>query len=367
MRIIEDIKLDFKDVLLLPKRSTLTSRSEVDLTREFKFKYSKYPYKGIPILVANMDTTGTIKMAEALHKFQLGVCLHKFLSLDELFNHFNSPTSEYTWYSTGITDADGTKWKELLKKFEGTENAPKRVVIDVANGHQEQFVNFIKKFRDRNPDITIAAGNIVTGDMAEALILAGADVIKSGIGPGSVCLTRKIAGVGMPQLSTIIEVADASHGLGGHIISDGGITCPGDVSKAFGANSDFVMCGGLFAGTDECDGEFISKYFETDELIDPENEGFKKKVIKKTFMKFYGMSSEAAMEKHYGGVATHRTSEGKETLVPYKGPVEDTVLEILGGLRSTMTYVGARKLKELSKRTTFVRVTQQINEVFGKS
>lgn len=170
--------------------------------------------------------------------------------------------------------------------------------------------------------------------------------MKIGIGPGSVCTTRKQTGVGYPQLSAVLECADAAHGLGGHVIADGGCTCPGDFAKAFGGGADFVMAGGLFAAHDESGGELVT-------------------IDGKQFKQFYGMSSSVAMNRHAGGVAEYRSSEGKAVVLPYKGPVAYTIRDILGGLRSACTYVGAAKLKELPKRTTFIRVSQQLNEVFG--
>ena len=194
------------------------------------------------------------------------------------------------------------------------------------------------------------AGNVVTGEMTEQLILSGADIVKVGIGPGSVCTTRKKTGVGYPQLSAVMECADAAHGLSGHIISDGGCTMPGDFSKAFGAGADFVMAGGMFSGHDESGGETVT---DSD--------------TGRKYKEFYGMSSAHAMTKHSGGVADYRASEGKYVLVPYRGPVSGTVRTILGGVRSSCTYVGARKLKELSKRTTFIRISPHShhNVVFG--
>ena len=221
----------------------------------------------------------------------------------------------------------------------------KFICIDVANGYSEHFVNFLKQTRKQFPDKVIIAGNVVTGEMVEELLLAGADIIKVGIGPGSVCTTRIKTGVGYPQLSAIIECADAAHGLGGHIISDGGCTTPGDVAKAFGAGSDFVMLGGMLAGHTESGGELLE-------------------INGKKFKQFYGMSSATAMNKHVGGVAEYRASEGKAVKLPFKGNVADTVLDILGGLRSSCTYVGASRLKELTKRTTFIRVSEQENRVF---
>ena len=346
MRIEQDIKLDFKDVLIRPKRSTLTSRSEVDISREFVFLHSQKTYRGIPIVAANMDATGTFEMARALARHQLGVALHKHYDEQDLLDFFAEPSSGgMTFYSMGITTPDLEKFRRVMEKANGTiEN----VCVDVANGYTKAFISFIHKLRREFPSITIMAGNVVTGEMTEELILDGVDIVKVGIGPGSVCTTRKMAGVGYPQLSAIIECADAAHGLHGLICADGGCTSPGDLAKAFGAGADFIMLGGMLAGHDECASELV------------EVNGERK-------MRFYGMSSREAMNKYAGGVAGYRASEGKEVLLDYRGPVENTLQDILGGVRSACTYVGARQLKELSKRTTFVRVTQQLNEVFGAS
>ena len=293
-----------------------------------------------------MDTTGTFEMAKALDPFMLSAALDKHYSEDVLVKFFTELERKATaFYTLGIGDDDWEKFQSVNRKAPGSVQY---VFIDVANGYTERFVNFIKKVRDTYPDLVIMAGNVVTGDMTEELLLSGADIVKIGIGPGSVCLTRKMTGVGYPQLSAVIECADAAHGLGGRICADGGCTTPGDIAKAFGGGADFVMLGGMFAAHDECAGKTITK------------DG-------KTMKQFYGMSSEQAMEKWSGGVAKYRASEGKEVFLPSRGPVAGTVQEILGGLRSACTYVGARRLKELTLRTTFVRVTQQLNEVFGKS
>ena len=346
MRIEQDLKLDFSDVLIRPKRSTLTSRSEVDISREYSFLHSGRKYDGVPVVAANMDTIGTFEMATALGPFRLSVALHKYYPEDELARFFREPDSPaVVFYSMGITQADYDKFRRLK---EATGEAIGYVCVDVANGYTRILVDFLRKLRQAYPDITIMAGNVVTGEMTEELILDGADIVKVGIGPGSVCTTRKMAGVGYPQLSAVIECADAAHGLGGLICSDGGCTVPGDIAKAFGGGADFVMLGGMLAGHDEC----------PDDLVEYEGTRMKR---------FYGMSSRAAMDKYAGGVAGYRAAEGKEVLIAPRGPVEVTVQEILGGLRSACTYVGARKLKELSKRTTFVRVARQLNEVFGKS
>jgi len=344
MRIEQDLKLDFKDVLIRPKRSTLTSRSEVDISREFAFLHSQQKYKGIPIIAANMDTTGTFEMARALAKHQLSVALHKHYSDEELLAFFAAqPPSPPSFYSMGITQPDYDKFCRIMKQSGDTIQY---VCVDVANGYTKAFITFIHKLRDAFPNITIMAGNVVTGEMTEELILDGVDIVKVGIGPGSVCTTRRMSGVGYPQLSAIIECADAAHGLHGLICADGGCTSPGDLAKAFGAGADFIMLGGMLAGHDECGSELV------------EVDGVKK-------MRFYGMSSREAMERYSGGVAEYRAAEGKEVLLDYRGAVEGTLQEILGGVRSACTYVGARQLKELSKRTTFIRVSQQLNEVFG--
>ena len=338
MRIEEDIKLDFKDVLIRPKRSTLSSRREVDLVKLYKFKHSRYEYEGIPIMAANMDGVGTISMAMALHKQRLFTCLTKSYNIDiDNFAEFRVRRDNYA-VSTGTGDEDFRNLNTII-----TGIGAQFICIDVANGYSEHFGDFVESVRNRWPDKTIIAGNVVTADMTQELILRGADIVKVGIGPGSVCTTRIQTGVGYPQLSAIIECADAAHGLGGHIIADGGCTCPGDVAKAFGAGADFVMLGGMFAGHDEGGG-----------------------TVENGRVTFYGMSSDTAMEKHHGGVAEYRSSEGRTVDIPYRGPVSKTVLDILGGLRSACTYVGASNLKQLPKCTTFIRVNRQINDVFLK-
>ncbi|MBD3724583.1 MAG: GMP reductase [Flavobacteriaceae bacterium] len=346
MRIESDLKLGFKDVMFRPKRSTLKSRSQVDLEREYKFLHSPFKWKGIPIMGANMDTVGTFEMALSLAQKQLFTAIHKHYTIEEWKSFMNSTPSNIINY---IAVSTGTGKKDIEKVLEIFKQNPELqfLCIDVANGYSEYFVEFVKKMRGYLPEKVIIAGNVVTGEMVEELLLSGADIVKVGIGPGSVCTTRVKTGVGYPQLSAIIECADAAHGLGRHIISDGGCSVPGDVAKAFGAGANFVMLGGMLAGHDESGGELIEKNGEKYKL-------------------FYGMSSSTAMTKHVGGVAEYRASEGKTVQVPYRGPVEYTVLDILGGLRSTCTYVGAAQLRELSKRTTFIRVTEQENRVFTK-
>jgi GMP reductase len=341
-----DLKLDFKDVLIRPKRSTLQSRNDVNVNRTFTFLHNQRDWTGFPLIAANMDVVGTMAVARTLSRFGAMTALHKHYQAEELIAFFQGDESGNVFYSLGITDADREKFKAVKAK------APvDKLCIDVANGYTERFVEVVARMREENPDIVIMAGNVVTGDMTEALLLAGADIVKVGIGPGSVCTTRKMTGVGYPQLSAIIECADAAHGLKGQVCGDGGCTVPGDLSKAYGAGADFVMLGGMLAGHDECEGDI--RYEERDGQRVP------------TAMVFYGMSSDTAMHKYAGGVASYRASEGKTVEVPYRGPIEGTVQEIMGGVRSMMTYIGATKLKEVPKRTTFVRVGAQLNTVFG--
>ncbi len=346
MRIETDVKLDFKDVLIRPKRSTLNTRSAVDVSRTFRFLHTGSEWKGFPLIAANMDVTGTMAMARALGRHGALTALHKHNPEDELAAFFAGPDGPHAFYSLGTTAADVKKLAAVAKR------APiKLICLDVANGYAEKFLDVVKRVRDDHPESVIMAGNVVTGDMTEALVIAGADIVKIGIGPGSVCTTRRVTGVGYPQLSAIIECADAAHGLKGLVCADGGCTVPGDVAKAYGAGADFVMLGGMLAGHDECDGDIR---YET-------RDGEKVPVG----MAFYGMSSETAMKKYAGGVAHYRAAEGKTVETPYRGPVEGTLSEIMGGVRSMMTYIGAAHLKEVSKRTTFVRVSAQTNDVFG--
>ena len=382
MRLEEDVKLDYKDVLIRPKRSTLGSRKEVDLTRGYTFRNFKpqqvdtgnlpygYPagpyierhWRGIPIMASNMDGVGTFEIADVLGEMGLFTCLVKTYDVNALVNFFDTPAFEdrknYTAYSMGITEKDHDKFRLVY------EQAPniKFVCIDVANGYSNRFRDFVKQFRELYPHIVIIAGNVVTGEMTEELILSGADIVKVGIGPGSVCTTRVQTGVGYPQLSAVIECADAAHGLGGHIIADGGCTCPGDVAKAFAGGADFVMLGGMLAGHDQGGGDIITKRYFTDEM-----DGDSRVIKEKKFVQFYGMSSESANDKHFGGLKEYRSSEGRTVLVPYRGPVARTVQDILGGVRSACTYTGALKLKQLSKCATFIRCSQTHNSVYESS
>jgi len=344
MRIDDDLKLTFRDVLIRPKRSTLKSRSDVSLSRSFKFRHTENEWKGVPVVAANMDTTGTFEMAKALQKNKMMTCLQKFYSVKEIRKAIEEGMKPE---NIAVTSGSTKESLELLKRKMAIDEKLKFICLDVANGYREDFLQFVRKTRKEFNDKIIIAGNVATREMTEALILAGADIVKVGIGPGSVCTTRKVAGVGYPQLSAISECADAAHGLAGHVMSDGGCTSPGDVAKAFAAGADFVMLGGMLAGHDESGGELKTK----------ENG--------KQYKSFYGMSSAKAMKTYFGEVAKHRAPEGKEVEVPYRGPVEITVQSILGGIRSACSYVGARRIKDLPKCTTFVRVTMTTNEIYA--
>lgn len=351
MRVENEVLLDFNDVLIRPKRSTLNSRREVVLERTYKFKHSGAQWRGIPIMASNMDGVGTVELATALESLKLFTCLVKTNTRIP-----SKLSADRYAVSTGTSEKDFERLQSIM-----TENPQtKFICIDVANGYSEHFGDFVARVRKEYINHTIIAGNVVTADMTQELILRGADIVKVGIGPGSVCTTRIQTGVGYPQLSAIMECSDAAHGLGGHIIADGGCTCPGDVAKAFGAGADFVMLGGMLAGHDEGGGEMFTRWKQTgyySDEGDPILRGERK-------VQFYGMSSDTAMEKHHGGIADYRSSEGRTVEIPYKGSVESTVLDILGGLRSACTYTGASELKHLSKCTTFVRVNKQFNDMY---
>lgn len=356
MRVDYETKLDFEDVLIRPKRSTLSSRQDVLLERTFSFIHSGRTWTGIPIIASNMDSTGTFEMAETLSQYKMITALHKFYSLEELKEFLPKLNqADFVAYTLGIKDEDFDKLKQVIEN--NLDIYFNFIVLDVPNAYLERYVNKLKELRNLCPKHTIIAGNIVTNEMSEELILSGADIVKIGIGSGSACLTRKMTGVGYPQLSAVIECADATHGITnsnpgcGLIVSDGGAVYPSDIAKAFCAGADFVMLGSLFSGYDQSGGKIIEK------------DG-------KKYKQFYGMSSFAAQEKHYGKILDYRASEGRVLEVPYKGDVNVFIQELFGSLRSTATYIGARKLKEFSRRATFIRVNHQLNlslEKYDKS
>jgi len=340
MKILDDIKLDFSDVLLLPKRSQYSSRSEVSLERTFKFKYSPDTWTGVPIMVSNMDTTGTIEMALEMQKHKVLTCLHKYYTVEDLKD--TCIDIRYCAISTGISDKDLENLDKIVKLLK-----PRFICIDVANGYMSKFIETCRKIREKYPETILIAGNVCTSEGVLELVMNGkVDIVKVGIGSGSCCTTRKQTGIGMPQLSAIIECADTAHGLDAHIISDGGLQVVGDFSKAYGAGADFVMSGSMFAGHYESGGE----------LVEENNKKYKV---------FYGMSSATAMNKYSGGVANYRSSEGKTVKIEYRGNVSTTILDIQGGIRSCMTYLGAKKIKDIPKCASFVRVNRQLNQIYN--
>ena len=347
MRILEDTKLDFKDVLFQPKRSKLESRRDVDMMRTFTFHNSQRTFKCLPIIASNMDGVGTFAMAKVLQEHKMMTVLRKHYTIDDWQNAVGEGLNlKYLSVCTGTAaiwkeDAeDYALIKEVLKRWPDI----KFITIDVANAYHQNYAEFVSRVRDDYPDKIIIAGNIITPEMVEELIIKGADIVKCGIGPGSVCITRSQTGVGVPQFSGVMECADAAHGVGGHIIADGGCTEPGDVSKAFGAGADFVMLGGMLAAHDESELQLNNRnQFE-----------------------FYGMASDVAMEKYGRKKDGYRGSEGKRVLLDNRGPVESTIIEIIGGVRSTCTYIGAKRIKDMPKCATFVKVNNTVNQVYSQ-
>lgn len=379
-RLYTEPQLDFCDVLFQPKRTTLNSRKDAGARRQYKFKYYPEKVMSCGLIVSNMATTGTMQMALAVTPYEVMTCFHKHIPYNELKKYFYT-YEQLQFVSVGLKD-DKEKFFELLE----SNPAIDKVCVDIANGYIPNLLKFVKELRTKFPNILIMAGNVVTGDMVQDLILSGADIVKVGIGNGSVCTTRLKTGVGRPQLSTILECSDAAHGVGGMICADGGCTNPGDISKAFGAGADFVMLGGMLAGTDEASGKLVTKKYVTNELshkswVDKYNNVYSvdekepdhtfsyfadsyQGIQEKKYKQFYGMSSKYAQDKHFGGMKEYRTSEGREKLIPYTGPVKDIIEDILGGIRSTMTYIGAKTLKDIPKCTTFYIVNRQLNTVF---
>ena len=344
MRLDNEVKLDYKDVLLKPKRSTLSSRRDVEMIRSFTFRNSKETYECCPIVASNMDGVGTFSMAKVIQEYKMMTTITKTTTINQWREAVgNGIKLKYVSVCTGtgkLWDKDAEDYntmKQVLKSFPDV----KFITIDVANGYHTNFSSFIARVREEYPDKTIIAGNVVTAEMTEELIIQGADVVKVGIGPGSVCTTRTMAGVGVPQFSAVMECADAANGVGGHIMADGGCNVPGDIAKAFGGGAHFVMLGGMLAGHNES--EVQSK--------DGKRE-------------FYGMSSDRAREVHGKRKDGYRGNEGRAVILPDRGPVKETIEDILGGVRSSCTYIGARRLKDIPKCASFVRCVQPLNTVF---
>lgn len=337
-KLSEDIKLDFKDVLIVPRNSMLKSRNDVSLLRTFTFKYYPKQLTCIPIIASNMSTVGTISMANELAKDQILTVLHKYIPKEDL----SKASKEYTFISCGISDKEVEYTKHCILEY-GFD----KICIDVANGYLDSLIQTIRLFRSEFPHILIMAGNVATPSRSIELIEAGADIVKNGIGSGSACLTRLKTGIGYPQLSCILESSPCVNLIGGHIVSDGGCSSPSDLCKAFGAGADFVMLGGMLGGHFESEGDIMD-------------------VNGKKKMLMYGMSSKTAQEKFNGGMNDYRSSEGRSFLLDYRGKVKDTIQDILGGLRSCGTYVGAYSLEEFEQNIRFIRVNTQLNNPFDR-
>ena len=344
MRLDNEIKLDYKDVLLKPKRSTLSSRRDVEMTRSFTFRNSKETYECCPIVASNMDGVGTFSMAKVIQEYKMMTTITKTTTIDQWREAVgNGIKLKYVSVCTGtgkLWDKDAEDYRIMEQVLTNYPDV-KFITIDVANGYNTNFSDFIRTVREEYPDKTIIAGNVVTAEMTEELIINGADIVKVGIGPGSVCTTRTMAGVGVPQFSAVMECADAANGVGGHIMADGGCNVPGDIAKAFGGGAHFVMLGGMLAG-----------HIESEiQAIDGKRE-------------FYGMSSDRAREIHGKRKDGYRGNEGRAVILPDRGPVQETIEDILGGVRSSCTYIGARRLKDIPKCASFVRCNQPLNTVF---
>lgn len=329
---------DYDDVLILPKPTRLGSRKDVSLIGNYQTR-SGHTIRGVPIMAANMDTTGTFAIAYQLMAHHMFTALHKFYSAEEIHAEFKGglPLSN-TFVTIGLADEDLGKLQLLYRDFGD------RIMIcmDVANGYTDKFLKHIAKVRALYPKCVIMAGNVATPDILDDYASAGADIVKIGIGPGNFCRTRTTAGVGVPQLSAILDCAEEAQRLDLLICADGGVNEFCDFAKAMAAGADFVMAGSMFAGHTESGGDLI-------------------KSGKQKFKVTYGMSSKTAMNKYYGEVSQHRASEGRTVMVPYKGPVRNTVMDILGSLRSTMTYTDTAKIEDLYSNAELIPVKNTIN------
>lgn len=356
-----EIKLNYDDVWIVPQRTTLKSRSQVILERNFKFYHSPRVWTGIPLMCSNMVPLTSKSMASKLSEYKIATALHKYYNVEELTDIIETVGTDYAWTTIGKSSDDVEKIKAVSKNLGEDTN----IVIDVPNGYMESFVGFCKSVRKEFPRSIICAGNVTTPEICEELIIHGkVDICKIQIGPGSHCETRKMTGIGYGTFSCNQECSHAAHGLRsgdgrlGLVMSDGGCRTVGDICKAVCSGADWVMIGGMLAGTDECEGEWEYEQMDEegswgtiqkDQAIDP-------KKLRKSNLTFYGMSSHYAQEKHGSGKKDYRASEGKVSKVSYKGNVSSVIQEILGGLRSCGAYIGAEKLKDFNKCAKFVRL-----------
>ena len=301
----------------------------------------------LPIFASNMDGVGTFSMAKVLQEYKMMTVITKTTTPEQwkeaVGQGLRLQSVSVCTGTNKVFDEDAQDYKnmqDILKMFPDI----KMITIDVANAYHQNMVEFVARVRDEYPEKVIVAGNVVTPEMTEELIINGADVVKIGIGPGSVCTTRTMTGVGVPQFSAILDCADAANGVDGHIMADGGCVHPGDIAKALGGGAHMVMIGGMLAGHDES---------ETD-LVDGKRE-------------FYGMSSDRAREKHGKRKDGYRGNEGRHIDLPDRGPVKNTVEDILGGVRSACTYIGARRLKDMPKCASFVTTNNVINRIYEQN
>ena len=364
-QILSEVYLDYSDILIRPKMGiNLNSRKDVNLQRLFKFKHGQ-TRTGLGVFNANMATVGNFVIAKKLLLKGMFATIHKHYTMDEIGGFITSARQENIpldnlFITIGLKNIDDEiqKLKDLESKYDW--KSPRNICIDAPNFYIQKALDVLSRVRADFPDAVIMAGNIASGDICLKL-LDYADIIKCGIGSGSACLTRKQTGCGTPMVSLILECADIAHSVGGHICADGGIVDVGDICKALCLNADFVMAGGMFAGTDEAEGDVIEKHYETSEIIDG------KPVIQtKYFKQYYGMSSEYANNKFAGGMGNYKTSEGRELLIPYTGALDKILQDITGGIASCCTYIGATSVKHLSKCATIIQVHNQLNKVFEK-
>jgi IMP dehydrogenase len=331
----------FDDVLIVPKFSEVNSRSEVDIStnlRELRFK--------LPVISANMDTVTGDAMSRAMLRNGAQACIHRFGTIEETVDLFQRSHATDLHVSPMVSIGVGSI--ELQRAKALFDEGAHTYVVDVAHGAQLSVAKQVLALREiLGPYVNIVAGNFATGESVKHFLEYvgfAVDAIKVGIGPGSACTTRIKTGVGYPQLSAVLDIARTIEQTGVTVIADGGMKTAGDICKAIAAGADMAMLGGMLAGTEETPGDAFSPSSELQ--FNPKN----------AFKKYRGSASLESY-RDQGKEAKHRTAEGESFLVPYKGPVADILQDIEGGLRSSLSYVGASNLKEFQRRAEFVRIT----------
>ena len=338
-------KIDFKDVLIVPNKTTIKSRKEVSLQREFTFK-NNTKWKGVPIISSNMDTVSDVKTFDILRQHDYITCFPKHYNKKWTLD-FPKHLELVDNYMLTCGTGDSNNLIALVKKLYTFGIHPRFICVDVANGYMKQLEDTCVQIKSFFPECILVAGNVVTPDSVyELMSQCGVDIVKIGIGSGAVCTTRLKAGVGYPQLSAMLECKSAAELGGGYLISDGGIVYPCDIAKAFAAGSDFVMCGSILAGHDESPGELVIA-----------EDGQKYKT-------YYGMASETAVKKYNEGKMGYRTAEGKKVLIKLKGPLDTTIEDINGSLRSACSYTDSRNLEEFYNKSKFIEVNTTHNKIF---